>query len=178
MYTGAPCWLYIYLHRYLQKLYCPVGLTPLLLCESESDWVVFNSLWLHGLYSPRNSPGQNTGVGSLSLLQKIFPTQGSNLGLPHCRQILYQLSHRGSPRILECVAYPFSSDLPDPGIKPGSLSFIAIGVVSSAYLRLLMFLPPTLIPACNGSLPCGKGACITQRSYEPCSLQPPKTEGS
>ena len=39
----------------------------------------------------------------------IFPTQGSNPGLPHCRQILYQLSHQGSPRILEWVAYPFSS---------------------------------------------------------------------
>ena len=40
---------------------------------------------------------QNTGVGSLSLLQGIFPTQGSNPGLPHCRQTLYQLSHKGSP---------------------------------------------------------------------------------
>ena len=56
-----------------------------------------------------NSPGQNTGVGSLSLLQGIFLTQGSNPGLPHCRQILYQMSHKGSPRILEQVAYPFSS---------------------------------------------------------------------
>ena len=56
-----------------------------------------------------NSPGQNTGVGSLSLLQGIFPTQGWNPGLPHCRWILYQLSHKGSPRILEWVAYPFSS---------------------------------------------------------------------
>ena len=56
-----------------------------------------------------DTPGQNTGVGSLSLLQGIFSTQGSNPGLPHCRQILYQLSHRGSPRILEWVAYPFSS---------------------------------------------------------------------
>ena len=54
------------------------------------------------------SPGQNAGVGSLSLLQGIFLTQGSNSGLPHCRQILYQLSHKGSPRILERVAYPFS----------------------------------------------------------------------
>ena len=62
----------------------------------------------HGLYSPWNSPGQNTGVSSLSLLQGIFPTQGSNPGLPHCRWILYQLSHKGSPRILEWVAYPFS----------------------------------------------------------------------
>ena len=55
------------------------------------------SLQPHGLYSPWNSPGRNTGVGSHSLLQGIFPTQGSNPGLLHCRQILYQLSHQGSP---------------------------------------------------------------------------------
>ena len=67
---------------------------------------VFVTPWL---YSPWNSPGQNTGMGSLSLLQGIFPTQGSNPGFPHCRQILYQLSHKGSPGILEWVAYPFSS---------------------------------------------------------------------
>ena len=42
-----------------------------------------------------NSLGQNTGVGSLSLLQEIFPTQGSSPGLPHCRRILYCLSHQG-----------------------------------------------------------------------------------
>ena len=48
--------------------------------------------------TPWNSPGQNTGVGSLSLLREIFPTQGSNPGLPHCRWILYQLNHKGSPR--------------------------------------------------------------------------------
>ena len=78
-------------------------------CESESRSVVSDSLQPHGLYSPWNSSGQNTGVGSLSLLQGIFPTQGSNPGLPHCRQILYQLSHKGSPRILEWVAYPFFS---------------------------------------------------------------------
>ena len=65
--------------------------------ESESYSVMSNSLRPHGLYSPWNSPGQNTGVGSLSLLQEIFPTQGSNPGLPHCGQILYQLSHQGSP---------------------------------------------------------------------------------
>ena len=63
----------------------------------------------HGLYSPWNSPGQNTGMGSLPLLQEIFPTQGSNLGLPHCRRILYQLSYKGSPSTLEWVAYPVSS---------------------------------------------------------------------
>ena len=67
-----------------------------------------NSLWPHGLYSPWSSPGQDTGVGSLSLLQGIFTTQGSNPGLLHCRRIPYQLSHQGSPRTLERVAYPFS----------------------------------------------------------------------
>ena len=55
-----------------------------------------------------DSPDKNTGVGSHALLQGIFPTQGSNPGLPHCRQILYHLSHQGSPWILEWVAYPFS----------------------------------------------------------------------
>ena len=64
---------------------------------SESHSVVADSLWPHRLYSPRNSPGQNTGVGSLSLLLGIFPAQGSNSGLPHCRQIIYQLSHKGGP---------------------------------------------------------------------------------
>ena len=75
---------------------------------SESHSVVSDSLQLHGLYSPWNSPGQYSGVGSLSLLQEIFSNQGSNPGLPHCRRILYQLSHKGSPRTLEWVAYPFS----------------------------------------------------------------------
>ena len=76
--------------------------------EGESHSVVSDSLRPHGL-SSWNSPGQNTGVGILSLLQGIFPTQGSNPGLPHCRQVPYQLSHKGSPRILEWVAYLFSS---------------------------------------------------------------------
>ena len=57
-------------------------------------------------YSPCNSPGQNTGVRSLSLRQGIFPTQGSNPGLLHCRWILYQLSHKGRARILEWVVSP------------------------------------------------------------------------
>ena len=51
---------------------------------------------------------------------RVFPTQGLNAGLLHCRWILYHLSHKGSPRILEWVAYRFSKDLPDPGIKLGS----------------------------------------------------------
>ena len=64
---------------------------------SGSHSVVSDSLQPHGLYSPWNAPGQNTGVGSLSLLQGIFPIQASNLGLLYFRRILYQLSHKGSP---------------------------------------------------------------------------------
>ena len=55
-----------------------------------------------------NSPGKNIGVVCHALLQGIFPTQGSNSGLLHCRRILYHLSHQGSLRILEWIAYPFS----------------------------------------------------------------------
>ena len=87
--------------------------------ESESCSVVSDSLRPHGLYSPWNSPGQNTGVGSL--LQGIFPTQGSNPGLSHCRWIFYQPSHQGSPRILEWVAYPVSSVSSRPASQADSL---------------------------------------------------------
>ena len=64
--------------------------------------VIFDSLQPHGLCPFRllylwNSPGMNTGVGSHSLIQGIFLTSGLNLGLLHCRQILYCLSHSGSP---------------------------------------------------------------------------------
>ena len=96
-------------------------------------------------YSPWDSPGQNTGLDSFSFLQGIFPTQGSNPGLPHCRWILYQLSHKGSPNESESVSvlsnslqahglyslwsspgqntgvgsfFPSPADLPNPGIKP------------------------------------------------------------
>ena len=67
-----------------------------------------------------DSPGKNTAVGCHTLPQGIFPTQGWNTGLLHCRRILYQLSHQGSPQILEWVAYPFSRGTSDPGIKLGS----------------------------------------------------------
>ena len=82
---------------------------------SESHSVVSITFQPHGRY--RNSPGQNTGVGSRSLLQGIFPSQGSNPSLP---RILHQLSHEGNPRILEWVAYHFSNGSSDPGIEPGS----------------------------------------------------------
>ena len=61
--------------------------------ETESRSVVSGSLRPHGLYSPWDSAGQNTGARSLSLPQGIFPTQESNPHLLHCRRILCQLSH-------------------------------------------------------------------------------------
>ena len=88
----------------LHNLYMVLCLRASLSSESASHSVLSDSLWPHGLSSPWNSPAQNTGVGSSSLLQGIFSTQGSNPDAPHCRQILYQLSHKGSPRILEWAA--------------------------------------------------------------------------
>jgi len=86
--------------------------------ESESRPVMSDSLWPHGQYSPWNSLGQNTRVGSLSFLQGIFQIQGLNPGLLYCRWILQQLSHKGSPRILKPILSPV--DLPYPGIQPES----------------------------------------------------------
>ena len=89
------------------------------------------SLWPHGLYNAWNSPGQNTGVGSLSLLHGIFLTQESNQGLLHCTWILYQLRYQGSPSFFHIksskwsslVSSPrsnFSLEATNPGIIHGS----------------------------------------------------------
>ena len=102
--------------------------------ESESHSVMSDSLRPHGLYSPWNCPGQNTGMGRLSLLQGIFPSQGSNPGLLHCRRILYQLSHKRSPRILERVAYPSSSGSSRPRNQTG-VSCIAGGFFTNWTMR-------------------------------------------
>ena len=78
----------------------------------ESEWKSLSRVWLFATpwaIQSMEFPGQNTRVGSCSLLQGIFPTQGLSPGIPHCRQILYRLSHQGSPRNVEWVAYPFSS---------------------------------------------------------------------
>ena len=85
--------------------------------------MVFDSLWPHGLYSPWNSPGQNTGVGSLSLLQGIFPIQGLNPGVPHCRQFLWfstSWDAREAQEYYREQPIPSPEDLSDSGIKPGS----------------------------------------------------------
>ena len=124
-------WLNWTEHMYLSKAFhfslliksrnSPSSHSSIFISETESRSIVSDSLWPHGLYSPWNSPGQNTGVGSLSFLQGIFAIQGSDPGLPHCR---WQLSHKGSPRILEWVAYPFSSKSSQPTNQTG-VSFFA-----------------------------------------------------
>ena len=81
-------------------------------CKDKLDMKVIQScptLWSHRLDSPWNYPGQNTGVGSCSLLQGIIPTQILNPGLLHCRWILYQLNHQGSPSTLKWGIYEFTS---------------------------------------------------------------------
>ena len=81
----------------------PCSWVPNMGSRHKRKWKSLSCVWLFApswLYSPWNSLSQNTGVGSLSLHQGVFPIQGLNPGLPHCRWILYQLSHKGSPRIL------------------------------------------------------------------------------
>jgi len=99
--------------------------------ESERHSLLSDSLWPHGLYSPWNSPGQNTGVGlavpySGGSSQPRNQTQVSRIAgrfLPHCRQNLYQVSHKENPRILEWVAYPFSRGSSRPRNRTGSSAF-------------------------------------------------------
>ena len=131
----ANFWVTSWDHRYSVSfiLFCNIIflLLPMKVkVKSEICSVVSDSLRPHGLCSPWSSPGQNTGVVSLSLFWGIFPTQGSNPGLPHYRWILYQLSHKRSPRILEWVAYPFSSRSSWPRNQTG-VSCIAGGLFTN-----------------------------------------------
>ena len=87
---------------------------------SESHLVMSDSLQPHGLYSPWNSSGQNTGVGSLSLLQGIFPTQGLNPGLPHWRQIFLSVEPQGKPKNTEVGCHALLKWIfPTQGLNPG-----------------------------------------------------------
>ena len=98
--------------------------------ESVSHSVMSESLQPHGLqpgwfFCSWDSAGMNTGGGSHSLLQRIFPTQGSNLGIPYCKQILYHLSHQGSPIQSMCVLCSVtlvtSDSLSPHGLQPTQL---------------------------------------------------------
>ena len=97
---------------YILLVRCLVTQSCLTLCDLMNCSLPGSSV--HG-----DSPGKNTGVGCHALFQGIFPTHGSNPGLLHCRWILYCLSHQGSPRILECVAYPFSRGFSQPRNRTG-----------------------------------------------------------
>ena len=81
-------WPGVFTEKTRSCVHLEVVFSPVKDSESESHSVMSDSSQPHRLYSSWNSPGQNTGVGSLSLLQGSFPTQGLNPGLPHCRQIL------------------------------------------------------------------------------------------
>ena len=87
-----------------------------------------------GSFVHGDSPGKNIGVGCHALLQGISPTQGLNTGLLHHRQILYHLSHQGSPRILEWLAYPFSREISWPRNRTG-VSSIAGGFFTNWAIR-------------------------------------------
>ena len=99
--------------------------------------------------TPWNSPGKDTGVGSHSLLQGIFPTQGSNLGLLHCRWILYYLTHSGSLHktdvilhnsLLRKLRLELLQNLPKLSLflDSGDLEFVTLSV-SKAYVFPILF---------------------------------------
>ena len=113
--------------------------TDTLLMGARATPVVSDSLWSRGLQPARllglwDPPGKKTGVGCRFLLQGIFPTQGWNPGLPQCRRILYQLSHQGSPRKLEWVAYPFCSRSSQARNWTG-VSCMASGLITKCAVR-------------------------------------------
>ena len=123
---------------------------------SESCSVVSDSLWPHRLYNPWNSPCQNTGVGSLSLLKGIFPTQGSNPALLHWRQILYQLSYPGSPSKKKKIFFWTHTN----PIDPNSSLFLSHSPTSLSCRKQLTDLLPfnsvtqwCLIDSIDGSTP-------------------------
>ena len=122
-------------------------------CVYESGSVVSNSLRPHELYSPWNPPSQNIGVGSCSLLQGISPTLGSNPGLPHCRPILYQLSHRESPDTQTCPTPSCGLEPPVIAIHRAYLSLGMIpasSVVVSPLSITLVSSHPAFSPVCLG----------------------------
>ena len=119
--------------------------------------------------SPWSSPGQNTGVCSLSLLQGIFPTQGSNPGLPPCRQILYRLSHQGSP--LRCpnpvpISAPLHKD-PSPPLFSCPRPHHSILPAPWSVEALALCLQPCLSIS-SAVLGWRRGGGLNLCSYQPC----------
>ena len=134
----------------------PQGIQPPCLVHSVSHSVVSNSLLPHGLvpfrlHSAWDSPGKNTGVGCHFLLQGIFHTQGSNAGLPNCRQILYCLSHWGRCSIVVSRMTNWLNELmgrwqfPD-GVSSAAKTFLSFQSPSSTW--------PTSLPSPTAPLMC------------------------
>ena len=120
-----------------------------------------NSLRSHGLYSPWNSLDQNTRLGSLSLLQGIFPTQRFNPGFPHCRWLLFQLSHKGSPRAPTI-----------PVFHPPLEAERSMNITTNDIAEVPMTPdPPVPNPSCHSYRACKLGAQQTSPSFQCSKLQ-------
>ena len=102
--------------------------------------VRFHGLKPTRLLHPWNFPGKSSGVGCHFLLQGIFPTRGSNPGLPHCSQTLYRMSYQGSPK-LGCY-FLIYDNLSDPGIEPISLHLL---VWQTLWQTLYQFITKILV---------------------------------
>ena len=109
--------------------------------ESESHSVKSGSLRPHTLYILWNSPNLNTGMSSLSLFQGIFPTQGLNSDLLHCRWILYHWATREGQEYRSGYPIPSPADLPNPGIELG-VSCIAGGFFTNWAIREALIWTP------------------------------------
>ena len=101
-----------------QYVLCLVAQSCLTLCDPMDCSPPGSSV--HG-----DSPGKNTGVGCQALLQGVFPTQGSNPGLLHCRQILYHLNHQGSPIPIQIMANTITVCKLSPEVRADSEIYTA-----------------------------------------------------
>ena len=142
---------------------CLVAQSCLTLCD-RMDYSPPGSS-VHG-----DSPGKSTGVDCHTLLQRIFPTKGSNPGLPHCRWTLYCLSHQGNPRILGLVAYPFSRG------SSGPRNWTRVSCIAGEFFTSWATREAPKKPSLSYCFySCGKFSAILQLSFWPLLLQPHQT---
>ena len=134
----AHVFVHICIHIHIVHIYaelCLVALSRLTLCDPTDCSPAGSS-------AHRDSLGRNTGMNCHALFSGSIPTQGSNPGLLHCRQILYHLSHKGSPRILEWVAYPYSrvssQSRNQTGVSCIAVTFYASWATREAHIYLYL----------------------------------------
>ena len=140
--------------------------------RKKSCSVTSDSLLPHRLKNPWNSPGQNTGVGSLSLLQGIFPIQESNRGFLHCKQILYQLCYQGSPVfiIFVCIyicicawVYLYTLFLKKHDLQKGRM--VQFSYLGKCIYRETIALSTLIIPLPTDTLVCWESADTSLREW-------------